>query len=100
MKRIEFTERNRSGNLLHIEVPGAIVNIWVNLHDRHGRTVTAVSISPDDESRSPDMDGHYWRLSSDGRRIIRDPEPHMRDYDPDEIDRAELAAELLGETRA
>ena len=44
MKSITFSERNRSGDVLHIEVPGAIVNIYENLHDRHGRAVTAVHV--------------------------------------------------------
>lgn len=86
MKRISFSERNRSGNILHIEVPGAIVNIYVNLHDNQGRTVTTVNILPSDESRSPEPDGHYWRLAADGRRVIRDPRPGMHDYDPDRED--------------
>jgi len=86
MKSIAFSELNRSGDVLHIEVPGAIVNIYVNLHDRHGRMVTAVHVLPMDESRSPEPDGHYWRKSADGTRVIRDPEPGMRGYDPDEAD--------------
>ncbi len=69
MRRIQFTKRNRSGNILHIEVPGAIVNIRVGLTDEQGRQVTRVDISPEDESRSPDNDGHYWH--QDGPRIIR-----------------------------
>jgi hypothetical protein len=47
MRRIIFSESNRSGNLLHIEVPGGIVNIRVNLHDHDGRQVTSVEILRD-----------------------------------------------------
>ena len=44
MKRIEFSNRNRSGNLLHIEIPGAVVNIRVNLRDNDGREVNHIEI--------------------------------------------------------
>ena len=40
MKRISFyADTNRSGNLLHIETDGCVVNIQVGLHDpaRAGR---------------------------------------------------------------
>jgi hypothetical protein len=77
MKRITFSESNRSGNLLHIEVPGAIVNIRVNLTDDMGRKVTRVDILPGDETRSPDPGGYYWRLAPDGCRVIRDPVPGL-----------------------
>jgi len=78
MMRLSFTESNRSDNLLHIEVPGAIVNIRVNLTDRLGRKVTSVSVSPDDNDRSPDGEGRYWRLQPDGVRIIQDLVPGIR----------------------
>ena len=81
MKRVEFNQANRSGDVLHVEVPGAIVNIRVNLHDADGNELTTVSVSPDDESRSPDMSGHYWHTEdADGNdtggahvRIVRQP---------------------------
>jgi hypothetical protein len=72
MKSITFSELNRSGDVLHIEVPGAIVNIRVNLTDRLGRSITRVDISPMDNSRSPDAGNRYWRLADDGVRIIQD----------------------------
>lgn len=69
MKTIQFGRRNRSGNLLHIEIPGAIVNIHVNLRDRDGREVTRVDIIPEDASRGGDEEGRYW--TQDGPRLIR-----------------------------
>lgn len=87
MKRISFyADRNRSGNLLHIETDGCIVNIRVGLRDMAGRPVTRVDVSPEDETRSPDMDGYYWRIATDGApgvsRVIRDPEPGMHTIVP------------------
>ena len=59
MKRIHFGENNRSDDFLHIEVPGAIVNIRINLHDSEDRRVTSVQIIPDDYVGSEwDLDGH------------------------------------------
>jgi hypothetical protein len=77
MKSMRFTGDNRSDNLLHIELPGCIVNIRVNLTGPEGRAVTSVLISPDDNTRSPDLDGYFWRLAEDGCRVIRDPRPGM-----------------------
>ena len=65
MKRIEFSERNRSGNLLHIEVPGAIVNIQIGLHDIAGRQVTSVRVNPDHYAEP----GGQWVV--DGSRVIQ-----------------------------
>jgi hypothetical protein len=57
MKRITFNENNRSGNLLHIEVPGAIVNIRVGLTDPvNGRDTTHIEIIPDKYA------GEQWDL--------------------------------------
>ena len=84
MRRESFyAATNRSGNLLHIEVDGAIVNIHVGLHDNDGNQVTAVSVLPEDETRSPDLDGHYWHTEdADGNdtrgahiRVVRQPRP-------------------------
>lgn len=82
MKHVTFSERNRSVDLLHIEVPGAIVNIRIGLADRLGRRVTRVSILADDESRSPDENGYYWRDAGDGR-VIRDIVPGLHISTPD-----------------
>lgn len=71
MKRIIFyAKQNRSGNLLHIETDGCIVNIQVGLTDRHGHQVTSVRIIPDDESRGGDGEGRIWR-QVDASRIVR-----------------------------
>jgi hypothetical protein len=78
MKSVTFSKRNRSGDVLHIEVPGAVVNIRIGLTDALGRQLTRVSISPDDEQRSPDEDGYFWRLAADGSgRVIRDVVPGL-----------------------
>lgn len=37
----------RSGELLHVETPNGIVNIYAGLTDRKGRTVDAVTFIPD-----------------------------------------------------
>jgi hypothetical protein len=75
MKRMSFGRRNRSNNLLHIEIPGAIVNIYVNLHDREGREVNRVEILPENEHRGGDEHGRMWDVdsNSDGTvtRLIR-----------------------------
>jgi len=49
MKRISFTEHNRSDNILHIEIPNAIVNIYINLHDREGNKVEIIEIIPNND---------------------------------------------------
>jgi hypothetical protein len=54
MKRLSFTKQNKSGDLLHIEVPGAVVNIRVNLTTEDGREVTRVDVLPDDKTRGGD----------------------------------------------
>lgn len=70
MKRIGFyAKTNRSGNLLHIETDGCLVNIHVGLTDRDGHQVTSVRISPDDVSRGGDGAGRIW--VQDGSRIVR-----------------------------
>jgi hypothetical protein len=77
MRRICFSRRNRSDNLLHIEIPGAVVNIRVNLHDHEGREVTRIDILPDNEHRGGDPEGRMWDVdsNSDGTvtRLIRRP---------------------------
>jgi hypothetical protein len=66
MKRISFhASTNRSGNLLHIETDGCIVNIHVGLHDADGRKVTSVRILPDDYAER----GGRW--VQDGSRIVQ-----------------------------
>lgn len=58
MKRIEFYNNNRSGDLLHIETEGCIINIRVNLHDTEGREVTSISIKQDEYRQEEwDLDG-------------------------------------------
>ena len=58
MKRISFYNTNRSGNMLHIETEGCIVNIRVGLHDTEGREVTSVSIKRDEYCNEEwDLDG-------------------------------------------
>jgi hypothetical protein len=75
VKRINFNNNNHSDDLLHIEIPGAVVNIYVNLRDRDGREVNRVDIIPDDESRGGDASGHVWDVdhndSGTVTRLIR-----------------------------
>jgi hypothetical protein len=64
MKRMSFyAKTNRSGNLLHIETDGCIVNIRVGLHDAEGREVTSVQVIPDQTTDAT------W--VQDGARVIR-----------------------------
>jgi hypothetical protein len=66
VKRISFyAGRNRSGNQLHIETDGAIVNVRVGLHDTDGRRVTSVQVSPDNYAER----GGHWVL--DGSRVVQ-----------------------------
>lgn len=48
MKRINFYNSNRSGDVLHIETEGCIINIRVNLTDNEGRPVTSIGVKADD----------------------------------------------------
>jgi hypothetical protein len=66
MRRISFSSRNRSNNILYIEVPGAIVNIRVNLFGADGRRVTYVEVIPD----------QGWE-SADGGRNLQVVETHQ-----------------------
>lgn len=73
MKSIKHGATARD-NLLHIETDGCIVNIRVGLRDSEGRGVTSIEILPDDETRSPDPDGCYWRLDGHvNTRVVRQP---------------------------
>ena len=82
MKRITFyAGQNRSGNLLHIETDGCIVNIRVGLTDADGRQVTSVRVSPDNYAER----GGRW--VQDGSRIVQllDGETRLPpDEDPDD----------------
>ena len=70
MRRLSFyADTNRSGNLLHIETDGAVINVHVGLHDGQGRQVTRVSVLPDDDSRGGDGEGRIW--VRDGDRVVR-----------------------------
>jgi hypothetical protein len=44
------------------------VNITVGLTDAHGRAVTRVDVSPEDETRGGDAEGRIWKV--DGARIV------------------------------
>ena len=65
MKTVGFYKANRSGNLLHIETEGAIVNIRVGLHNTDGHEVTAIEILPDsyvgEEWLMPDENGEHMK---------------------------------------
>jgi hypothetical protein len=72
-RSIEYYSRGRGPKVrtLHIETEGAVINVTVGLTDSHGRKVTRVEVSPDDESRGGDGEGFQWYR--DGDRIIRRP---------------------------
>lgn len=80
-----YAKGRRSGETLHIETDGAIVNLRVGLRDRYGHQVTRVDVSPMDESRSPEPDGSYWHAADPftGVRVIHGctPETCGRDRD-------------------
>lgn len=65
MKRVSYYKGNRTGNLLHIETEGAIVNIRVGLQNTEGHEVTSISILPDDnageEWTMPDENGEHMK---------------------------------------
>jgi hypothetical protein len=70
MRRISFFDRPRNKqDILHVETDGAVVNIQVGLHDREGRQVTSIRVSPDDASRGGDGNGRT--RVRDGSRIVR-----------------------------
>lgn len=60
MRTIGFTERNRSGDLLHVETPLGIVNIRIGLSDAEGRRVESIEVIPNDYAGEPrvDVDGY------------------------------------------
>lgn len=68
MKTVTFMNRQRGNvnndNVLHIEVPGAIVNVYIDLFDAiNDRKVTRVEVKPDDYA------GEEWRIDEDGELI-------------------------------
>ena len=71
MKRITFFNSNRSGDLLHIETEGCIVNIRVGLQDTVGQDVTHVEIILDKYV------GDEWKMDRYGscnNRIVKKAE--------------------------
>ncbi len=73
MKRLSFHAKgNRSGNLLHVETDGCVVNIHVGLTDEQGRAVTRVDVLADNEGRGGDGEGRFWHV--DGPRVVRQDE--------------------------
>jgi len=65
------TVRHFKDEILHVEVPGCIVNIRPLLIDMNGRSVTSVEIIVD---RCPNDDGSEWKLDGTANnRIIRYP---------------------------
>lgn len=70
MKTISFMNPQRGNvsnpNVLHIEVPGGIVNIRIGIHDDMDRAVTSVEIIPDDFA------GEEWRVvGDDGKKLFK-----------------------------
>lgn len=75
-KTISFHAGKSGVKTLHVETDGCIIDICVGLVDTYGRKVTRIDVSPEDETRSPDMNGYYWR-KVDEARVIRDLKPGM-----------------------
>lgn len=68
MKTVTFMKRQRGNvtndNVLHIEVPGAIINVYIDLYDAiNDRKVTRVEIKADDYA------GEEWRIE-DGNEML------------------------------
>jgi hypothetical protein len=60
--KITVSKQNR-GKLVHLEAPGCIVNIRVDLHDAEGREVTAIEIIPDGPlAPFGKFSGATWRI--------------------------------------
>lgn len=67
-----YAKGNRSGNLLHIETDGCIVNIHVGLTNLRGQQVTRVDVIPDGKSRGGDGQGRVWEIHpDDGNGVSR-----------------------------
>jgi hypothetical protein len=70
VRRISFTKRNRSGNILHVETDMGIINIHVGLTNMDGCPVehisiqadTGVQVEPGTWSRLNDKEGIGVRL--------------------------------------
>jgi hypothetical protein len=86
MQTVRFYADEGRPQTLHVETDGAVVNIRVGLRDSEGRPVTAVQISPDDETRGGDGHGRVWRLAEDGYRVIREAHPDDDQQGADEPD--------------
>jgi hypothetical protein len=73
MKTITVSNRSRH-RILHIEIPGGIVNIRHNLRDDQGREVTHVSVSVDGNRYAGDpewwVDGERGNNGPGGVRIV------------------------------
>lgn len=65
-----YADRNRSGNLLHVETDGCIVNIHVGLRDSFGNRVTRVNVIPDDEYRGGDGNGSIWHVVNNQHTVL------------------------------
>lgn len=80
MKRVHYFKGNRTGNLLHIETEGAIVNIRVGLHNPEGQEVTSIQIQPDDTGA-----GENWTMPDENGE-------HMKGLNVQVIKKAEVGA--------
>lgn len=69
-----YADSNRSGNLLHIETDGCVVNIHVGLTDVDGRQITRVDVNADGANRGGDGNGQIWvangRVGDDGASVL------------------------------
>lgn len=94
MQTVQFYPDQGSPAVLHVELPGGIVNIRVGLTDADGRAVNAVEILPSDESRGGDGTGRVWHLADDGRRLVRQARPEDTDTEPESDGEVEAGDEV------
>lgn len=68
-----YSLRRGSADLLHIEIPGGVVNVRVGMHDADGRPVASVSIEANGSRYAGDpewwIDGQKGK-STAGARIV------------------------------
>lgn len=65
MARLKTVHVPRGYDGLHLEIDGAIVNVFVGLNDTEGHKVTAISIRADRYSGEPE-----WSVEASARKMV------------------------------
>lgn len=91
MKTIVISERSKF-RTLHVEAPGCIVNIHFGLHDREGRSVTNISITPDQYSGEQQWTTHTIERTTSGCGVRVVQETLEEKAERRAIDRAAMLA--------